>query len=153
MTHILHLAWRYLAYHRYKTAVLVASITLILYLPFGLRVLVDQSEKQLTERAVETPLLIGTKGSPLELALNSLYFSTDVPDLLKYSETARVRDTGFADPMPLYVRFRSLKDPIIGTSLEYFAFRKLRIAAGRMMTRLGDCVLGARVAEARGRWR
>ena len=55
MSSVLYLAWRYLAYHRYKTAVLVLSITLILYIPTGLRVLVRQSEQQLTARAEATP--------------------------------------------------------------------------------------------------
>ena len=35
----LYIAWRYLAFHRFKTAILVTSISLILYLPVGLQVL------------------------------------------------------------------------------------------------------------------
>ncbi len=61
----LYLAWRYLAFHKVKTGILVGSIMLILYLPIGLRVLVDQSAEQLTARAHETPLVVGAKGSPL----------------------------------------------------------------------------------------
>ena len=62
MRQTLYLAGRYLAYHRLKTAILVASITLIFYLPVGLRVLVDQSATQLTARAEATPLVLGAKG-------------------------------------------------------------------------------------------
>ena len=51
MTDVLFLAWRYLAYHRVKTTTLVASITLIIYLPLGLNVLVNHSAQQLTSRA------------------------------------------------------------------------------------------------------
>ena len=65
MSSTLYLAWRYLAYHRFKTSILVASITLIVYLPVGLRVLVGQSGDQLTSRAASTPLLVGARGSPL----------------------------------------------------------------------------------------
>ena len=39
MKQTLYLAWRYLAFHRLKTFILLTSITLILYLPVGLRVL------------------------------------------------------------------------------------------------------------------
>ncbi|MEN8149431.1 MAG: ABC transporter permease [Planctomycetota bacterium] len=145
----LYLAGRYLASHPFKTAILVASITLILYLPGGLRVLVARSERQITSRAEATPLLVGMKGSPLELALNSLYFSADVPERATLAAADRVRDTGFAAAIPLYVRFRAGMDPIVGTSLDYFDFRKLRVAEGRLMTRLGDCVVGAAVAERR----
>jgi putative ABC transport system permease protein len=150
MSDALYLAWRYLAYHKVKTAILVTSITLIVFLPVGLRVLVSQSEEQLTARAAATPLLVGAKGSPLELALNSLYFEGDVPETMRYQEVTRIDTTGLALAIPLYVRFRAQDHPIVGTTLEYFDFRGLSIASGSSLTTLGDCVLGARVAEALG---
>jgi len=145
-----HIGWRYLAFHRIKTALLVGCLTLVLFLPVALRILVGHTEQQLTTRAAATPLLIGAKGSPLELALNSLYFDTKVPARLEYSEVAAVRDTGLAGAIPLYVRFQSRKYPIVGTSLDYFEFRDLQIAAGSQMQRLGDCVVGAVAAEQLG---
>jgi len=145
----LYLAGRYLASHPFKTTILVLSITLILYLPGGLRVLVSQSQRQLIARADATPLLIGMKGSPLELALNSLYFTSDVPERSTFAAAERIRETGFANAIPLYVRFRAGRDPIVGTTLDYFEFRRLAVADGRLMTRLGDCVVGANVAARR----
>jgi len=149
---VFYLAWRYLAHHRIKSTVLVASITLILFIPSGLKVLVNRSEQQLTARAVATPLLIGRKGSPTELVLNSLYFSTDVPERMEYGEVARVRETGFALPIPLYARFFARQVPIVGTTLDYFSFRGLRVARGRMMARLGECVVGARTGHEPGEY-
>jgi putative ABC transport system permease protein len=145
-----HIGWRYLVFHRIKTALLVGCLTLVLFLPVALRILVGHTEQQLTTRAAATPLLIGAKGSPLELALNSLYFDTKVPARLEYSEVAVVRDTGLAEGIPLYVRFRSRTHPIVGTSLDYLEFRDLQIADGRQMQRLGDCVVGAVAAEKLG---
>ncbi len=150
MRGVLYLAWRYLAAHPLKTGILVASMTLILTVPASLRVLVAQSEAELTSRAERTPLLIGAKGSPLELVLNSLYFSTDVPERMKYGQVARVALTGFADPIPLYVRFRSQGDPIVGTSLDYLEFRGLSVAEGRAFAVMGECLVGAGVAKRRG---
>jgi putative ABC transport system permease protein len=144
---ILYLAWRYLAYHRIKSAILIAAITLIVYLPVGLNVIVGQSAEELTARADATPLLVGAKGSPLELALNSLYFETETPDLTTQAEAIRIAETGLAQPIPLYVRFQSRQYPIVGTTLEYFDFRSLEFVAGRPMAVLGECVLGAKVAE------
>lgn len=149
MTGSLHLALRYLAFHRVKTIVLVFSIALILFVPAALQVLVDRTQATLSARAERTPLLVGAKGSPVELVLNSLYFGGDVPETLTYSEMERVADSGLANPIPLYVRFRSRQDPIVGTSLDYFLFRGLHVARGAGLTRLGDCVLGARVADQR----
>jgi putative ABC transport system permease protein len=53
-------------------------------------------------------------------------------------------------PIPLYVRFKARSFPIVGTNLDYFEFRGLKIAQGRTLAVLGECVLGARVAEALG---
>ncbi len=150
MKSLLYMAWRYLAHHRVKTVILIISMMLIVYIPVGLRVLIDQGERQLMTRAEATPLLVGARGSPLELALNSLYFTADVPETMAYGEVARVSATKLALPIPLYVRFRSRGDPIVGTTLDYFAFRTLEIESGGQMTRLGDCVLGAAVAGRRG---
>ena len=148
MSDVLFLAWRYLAHNRVKTAVLVGSIMLIVYLPVALRVLVRQSAAELTARAEATPLLVGAKGSPLELALSSLYFESDTPELTTFAESERVSETGLAQAIPLYVRFKVRQQPIVGTSLEYFGFRGLQFAEGRPMAVLGECVLGARAAAA-----
>ncbi len=150
MRDVLFLAWKYLAYHRFKTMILVASITLIVYLPIGLNVLVNQSARQLTARAQATPLLVGAKGSPLELVLRSLYFEADVPADMAYAEAKRVRQSGLARAIPLYSRFRTRHSPIVGTSLEYFEFRRLEIDNGRHFGMLGECVLGAQAAELAG---
>jgi putative ABC transport system permease protein len=146
----LYLAWRYLAYHRVKTLILTTSITLIIFLPVGLRVLVRQSQEQLTARAEATPLLVGARGSPLELVLNTLYFESDVPATMSFSEVRRIETTGYALPIPVYVRFTARGHPIVGTTLDYFDFRRLRIAEGTSLRMLGDAVLGARVAEELG---
>jgi len=148
MRDVLFLAWRYLAHNRVKTGVLVGSIMLIVYLPVALRVLVSQSATELTSRAEATPLLVGAKGSPLELALSSLYFESDTPELTTYAEAERIADSGLAQAIPLYVRFRVRAQPIVGTSIEYLDFRGLRFADGRAMAMLGECVLGSRAAEA-----
>ena len=148
MKEILYLAWRYLAYNRGKTAVLVGSIMLIVFLPVALRVLVAQSAEELTARAEATPLLVGAKGSALELALNSLYFESDPPERTTYSEALRVADSGLAQAIPLYVRFRVREQPIVGTGIEYFRFRGLSFSAGRPMAVLGECVVGAAAARA-----
>ena len=142
-----YLAWRYIAYNKAKTATLVACITLISFLPVALELLLNESEKQLMLRAVSTPLVVGAKGSSLDLVMNSLYFVDEVPELITMEAAKRVMDSELALPIPLYVRFQARGNPIVGTTLDYFDFRGLKIARGRQLAVLGDCVLGARVAE------
>ncbi|MCH7549695.1 MAG: hypothetical protein IH969_09220, partial [Candidatus Krumholzibacteriota bacterium] len=93
------------------------------------------------------PLIIGSKGSPLELTLNTLYFESDVPAPMRYREVERILTSGLARAIPLYTRFRAQKHPIIGTTVEYFEYRRARIATGRMMALVGECVLGANAAR------
>ena len=150
MRDILYLAGRYLAYHRWKTAILVTMITLLVYLPLGLNVLVHQSSRQLTARAAATPLVVGAKGSPLELVLRSLYFESDVPSDTTYSQSTRVLKSALARAIPLHARYRTRHGPIVGTSLAYFEFRRLRFEQGRYFGMLGECVMGARAASRAG---
>jgi len=147
---VLYLAWRYLAYNRGKTAVLVASILLVVYLPLTLRVLVARSAVELTLRAEATPLLAGAKGSALELVLNALYFESAPPETIPYAESLRIEESGLARAIPLYAGFHARGHPIIGTTLEYFDFRGLSFDEGRAMAVLGECVVGAGVAQSLG---
>ena len=142
-----YIAWRYISHNRIKTATLVACITLISFLPFSLQLLLGESERQLLSRAVLTPLVVGTKGSSLDLLMSTLYFGDEVPELLTMGAADRVADTDLALPIPVYVRFKARGNPIVGTTLDYFEFRGLTVARGRQMAVLGDCVVGARVAR------
>jgi putative ABC transport system permease protein len=143
----LYIAWKYIGFNKVKTATLVACITLISFLPVALELLLNESERQLMLRAVSTPLVIGAKGSALDLVMNTLYFGDDVPELMTMAASDRIADTDLALPIPMYVRFQARGNPIVGTTLDYFEFRGLEIARGRQLALLGDCVLGARVAE------
>jgi len=98
-------------------------------------------------RAVSTPLVIGAKGSSLDLVMNSLYFSDEVPELIGMEASERVMESGLALSIPVYARFHARGNPIVGTTLDYFDFRRLKVAEGRNLAVLGDCLLGARVAE------
>jgi putative ABC transport system permease protein len=146
------LAWRYIVFHKLKTMILIASITLTAYLPVFMHVLLRRIQQTLTVRAAATPLVIGAKGSRFDLVLHALYFETDPPGTISMSEVAKIRDDEdqLAVPIPLYIRYKARDAPIVGTSLEYFRFRNLRFAEGAQVTRLGDCVLGANVARRLG---
>ncbi|KPJ76353.1 MAG: hypothetical protein AMJ54_11875 [Deltaproteobacteria bacterium SG8_13] len=145
--HSFYLAWKYIIYNRIKTAVLVACVTLIAFLPFALQMLLEESERQLTSRAVSTPLVIGAKGSALDLVMNTLYFGDEHPEAISMEAVNRIWDSELALPIPVYTRFKARGFPIVGTSLDYFSFRNLDVATGRSLAVLGECVLGARAAE------
>ena len=91
------------------------------------------SQLPLTEVSLTwSPLLVGAKGSPLELVLSSLYFESDVPPEMRYAEWQRVAQTEMAQAIPLHTRYRTSHGPIVGTTLEYFEFRGLELDKGRL---------------------
>ncbi len=147
MRDVLYLAWQYLGYNRGKTAVLVGSIMLVVYLPVTLRVLVARSAAELTARAEATPLLVGANRSALELVLNALYFESTPPEGTTYAQFLRIDESGLARAIPLYAGFHARGHPIVGTTIEYFDFRGLSFEEGRSMAVLGECVVGATVAR------
>lgn len=147
MLNAFYIAWQYIRFNRIKTGVLVICITLIIFLPFSLQLLLSASERQLMSRAVSTPLIIGAKGSALDLIMNTLYFGNEQPELITMGELNRIWESDLATAIPLYTRFKARGVPIVGTTLDYFNFRELRIETGRQMAVLGECVIGARAAE------
>ncbi len=150
MQHDFYLAWRYLRHHRTRTFILIACLSLLATLPLALHEMLDEGETQMTARAESTPLLLGSKGSALDLTLNALYFNPTIQTRITMAEVDRIAETGWADPLPVYVRFRVQNHPLVGVTLDYFDFRRLSIAHGSMMAMLGECVLGSDAAEALG---
>ena len=150
MSDVLFLAWRYLRFNWIKSLVLLASISLVLFLPLGLQVVVQQGADMLTSRAAATPLLIGAKGSAVDLTLSALYFRAPTIEPIAYREVTRVNQSGLAAGIPLQLRYLAGRQRIVGTTTDYIAFRGMRLAEGRLMALLGECVPGALAAEKLG---
>ena len=145
-----YIAWRYVALNKIRTATLIACVTLIAILPLTLELLLSESEQQLLSRAESTPLLLGAKGSALDLVMNGLYFDDEIPELVSMAAVNELEDSGLAMPIPLYVRFNARRFSIVGTTMDYFDFRGLTMAQGRQLALLGEAVIGAEVADRLG---
>ena len=122
----------------------------MIFLPAATRLLVEDSAIALTARANETPLVLGARGSELELVLSTLYFHAESPAEIANSAFIEAQSAGLAGFIPIHSRFQAQGAPIVGTSLDYFDFRDLDIASGRQMGLLGECVIGANVASRLG---
>ena len=143
------LATRYVLRHRAQSLLLASALGLVFALPLCLRVLVRHAQADLRARASATPQIVGVKGSALDLMMSALYFKREAEPSLPLSALSEIRAGDSAQAIPLHVRFHAQETSIVGTELDYFTFRGLKLAAGRQITRLGDCVLGARVAQKR----
>ncbi|MEM7519324.1 MAG: ABC transporter permease, partial [Planctomycetota bacterium] len=125
---------------------MVSVAALILFVPIATQILLSTSERTLTARADATPLILGSRGSALDLTMAALYFSDESPEAIEMREVESVWDSGLATPIPLHTAFSSSGFRIVGTSLDYFDFRELEIADGRGLAVLGEAIIGANVA-------
>ncbi|SKA88542.1 putative ABC transport system permease protein [Prosthecobacter debontii] len=146
----LTLAWRYVARHRLQTLLLAGALGVVLALPLCIRVTLAAAETAMQARAAATPQVIGARGSALDLMLAALYFKQQSLPILTQKTLEDVRAAKLGRAIPLYLRFHAQSAPIVGTQLDYFAFRHLTVTQGRLFGRLGDCVIGAALARQRG---
>jgi len=144
----LYLAWRYLRHHRSKTLLLVLSLTVFLGLPLVMRAMSAVIQQSLMARAQSTPLLLGKKGSSLDLVVEALYFQAKGIEALTAADASEIANTGLARAIPMRTGLLAQQFPLVGTSLDYFAFRGLQMADGRALATLGECVVGADAAAA-----
>ncbi|MCC1492489.1 ABC transporter permease [Cognatishimia sp. F0-27] len=147
----LYLAFAYLRYNWARSLVMVLVAALILFVPIATQILLSTSERTLTARAEATPLILGSRGSKLDLTMAALYFSDDAPEPVTMRDVETIWDSGLAIPVPLHTAFTSGGYRIVGTTLDYFDFRALEIADGRGLAVLGEAVIGANVAAALGK--
>jgi putative ABC transport system permease protein len=147
MSGSLYLAWQYIRHHRATTAILVASITLIAFLPAGLEMIVYNAGEHFRSRAASTPLVVGAQGSPLELVFASVYFDEPYDDVLRMEQLQRIEKLELGQTIPLHTRFKSRDCVVVGTTTDYAQLRNLRVAHGRTWNMLGECVVGSRVAQ------
>lgn len=146
----LYLAWRYLSHHRVKTAFLVFALSIFIGLPLLMRSMSQLIQESLLARAQSTPLLLGRKGSSLDLVIEALYFQPKDVEPLRAADVEEIDETGLALGIPIRTGLAARDFPLVGTSLEYFSFRGLQLALGRRLASLGECVLGAEVARELG---
>lgn len=147
MTYTFHLASRYLLYHWKQTVVLILAYALVTGFPFIVSDFLQTFETNLYHRASSTPMVIGSKGSKFDLSFHSLYFKGEVPGVLSSQVLSNIQSSGLASAIPLYLAHTAKGYPVVGTSLDYLTLRGLEVAQGHTMTSLGECVLGAAVAE------
>ncbi len=121
---LFHLGLRYLAGNRTKTVLLVAAFTLVWLLPSAIALLVGKVEEHLRARANETPLVLGRAGSALELTFNALHFTKPDIATLSYRDALDISETELAMAIPIYARFSSGDNRIVGTTFDYFRFRE-----------------------------
>ena len=144
------LAWQYVRSHKIQSLAMVFGMAITLYLPLVTHQLIDRFDTSIHERAKNTPLIIGAKGSRFDLVLHGLYFRSKADDTISYADYQELAQLDYGSAIPIYAQFSAGGYPVVGTTVDYFTFRGLRIRQGKTMNTLGDCELGAKVAAQLG---
>jgi putative ABC transport system permease protein len=122
----------------------VATIALLL-------LATQQIEERLQRDARGIDLVIGAKGSPMQIILSSIYH-LDVPtgniSYKQAREIAQHRAVKSVIPLALGDSYRGLR--IVGTNHDYLAHYGARLAAGRLWEKPLQVVLGAEAAARTG---
>lgn len=148
--HSMFLARRHLLHHRQRSALLIAALFIVGFLPIAVENLVQAGERALRARGEATPLVAGAPGAPIDLVLSALYFRSPPDRELQTAEIETLVEGDLARVLPLVLGDRVLDVPLVGTDPGYLAFRNLECVAGRFHAAAGECVVGAAVAAREG---
>lgn len=148
---IVHLAWSYLRARPLGTLLSVLLLALGVG-TIGFVWLVDaQIGERLNRDAQGIDLVVGAKGSPMQLILSGI-FHLDAPTgnipLKSVEELKRNRLVKHVIPLSLGDSFRGFR--IVGTTPDYIALQGGEIATGRVWNDKMEAVLGSRVAAHTG---
>jgi len=154
---ILTLAAKSLWNRRLTSALVVFAIALSVILLLGVERLRTQTRASFAHTLSDTDLIVGARGSPINLLLYSVFRIGDPTNNVDWSSYRTLA----ADPQVAWTVRLSLGDShrgfrVLGTDRSYFAHyhygrhQPLQLAEGREFEDLFDAVLGAEVAEQLG---
>lgn len=141
------LSWKYLTAKPLSTGLNILLLALGLAIITVLILIQDQFENKMTKDAQGIDLVVGAKGSPLQLILSSVYhidFPTgniDMNDAMALSKNRLVKNI---IPMGLGDNYQGYR--IVGTNYDYIDLYSAKMGEGELWRKPFDVVLGHEVA-------
>jgi putative ABC transport system permease protein len=145
---MLRLSWKYLIDKPLNTALNILLLALGLAIFTVLILVQDQFENKMTKDAEGIDLVIGAKGSPLQLILSSIYhidFPTGNIDLKEAVRVSRNRLIKNTIPLGLGDNYEGFR--IVGTNHDYLKLYHADFQDGKPWEKPFDVVLGHEVAK------
>ena len=145
---LLKLSWKYLIAKPLNTSLNILLLALGLAIITVLLLMQDQFENKMTKDAVGIDLVVGAKGSPLQLVLSSVYhidFPTgniDLEEAIGVSKTRLIKNT---IPMGMGDNYEGFR--IVGTNHDYLDLYEVSFDSGSPWEFPFEVVLGYDVAK------
>lgn len=142
------LSWKYLIAKPLNTGLNILLLALGLAIITVLILIQDQFESKMTKDAEGIDLVVGAKGSPLQLILSSVYhidFPTgniDLEDAMALSKNRLVKNI---IPLGLGDNYQGYR--IVGTNYDYLELYNATLKEGGFWDKPFEVVLGAEVAQ------
>ena len=141
------LSWKYLIFRPLSTGLNVLLLALGLAIMTVLLLIQDQFEKKMTQDAAGIDLVVGAKGSPLQLILSSIYhvdFPTGNIPMEEAEKLAKNRLVKGVIPLALGDNFKGFR--IVGTNYDYLESYNAEVSQGKLWEKPFEVVLGYEVA-------
>src|SRR5690606_19643594 len=145
---MLALSWKYLVTKPFNTALNILLLALGLSILTVLILLQDQFEAKMSRDAQGIDLVVGAKGSPLQLILSSIYhidFPTGNIPLAEAERVAKNRLIKNVIPLGLGDNYQGLR--IVGTNHDYLTLYAVDFQEGEAWKMPFDVVLGVEAAQ------
>ena len=145
---ISRLSWQNLISNPLNTTLSLLLMTFGVGIISLLFLLNNQIEQQLQANLRGVDMVVGSKGSPLQLILSSIYHIDNPTGNIPYSEAIKIDNNSLVDlTVPLsygdsYNGFR-----IVGTTHQYPELYEMSLNKGRLWSRSLEVVLGSTVAQ------
>ena len=131
-----------------QTFLTVLILSLSIGLLLGVKQLNKVFESQLQQSLNGVDMVVGAKGSPLQLVLSTVLHIDNPTGNISYNEAKKIAENkyiGSAIPIAIGDNYKGYK--IVGTSVDYVDLNKTSIEAGTMFNKTYEVVIGNAVSE------
>ncbi len=145
---ILKIAWKNIWFKPLNTMLSMLLLTASVAIISLLIVLQKQFEKQFSSNIDGVDLVIGAKGSPMQLILSSVYQMDAPTGNINYAEAKVWMNHPFvktAIPMAFGDNYRGFK--ILGTTEAYLQKYEAELSTGKIFSKNFEVILGSNVAQ------
>jgi len=148
---LLTLSWKYLSFRPLSTGLNAILLAFGLAIITVLLLVQHQFEQKMTQDAAGIDLVVGAKGSPLQLILSSVYHIDFPTGNIKMEEAQRISRSRLVKqviPLAMGDNVQGLR--ILGTNHDYLDLYGVKFAAGKAWEKPFEVILGAESAQILG---
>lgn len=142
------ISWKYLTFRPLSTGLNIFLLALGLAIITVLLLIQDQFEKKMNQDAAGIDLVVGAKGSPLQLILSSVYHIDFPTGNIKMEEAKRLSSNRLVKKViPLALGDNVQGYRIVGTNHDYLSLYEVEFEEGKAWEVPFQVVIGAEIAE------